>query len=113
MLLSRNNIDYGEYSRHFPADLRRPTLDDFQKQVAFTKEAFGDYVAGSATFSEASVDHDRVVRQSYTVVYYWARFTDSSRVLVGIAFVRISDTTYVHAITFGSRFLFTTSGSDM
>ena len=64
-----------------------------------------DYIADSKQFSEASFQYDNVHDLGFTVVDYYARFTNNPAedVLVEIVFREINGETFVENILFNCR----------
>ena len=106
MLLARNNNDYDTYIGYYhPIMEEFITEEVFGQSVAFTKNTFGDYIANSKQFSDASFQYDNLHGMGFTVVDYYAKFTNNPAedVLVEIVFREIDGDIFVEDLSVGSR----------
>jgi hypothetical protein len=105
-LIAFNNSDYDTYLRYkHPSMTTSSSREHFDSRVSSIMGSFGDYIPGSAQFSDASFQYNNVSRIGYTVVYYHAKFTKNPtrNVLVHITFREIDGKLYVNDVGFNTR----------
>ncbi len=95
ILVAMNEGNYTKFSENMDSSMKRAMPEPlFQQTVALIKSKVGDYI--SKDFSRVELQGD------FTVVYYRAKYTDESEVVVKVVFVEEGGEHYVSGLWFDS-----------